>query len=222
MAKTKAELEDDCIQYAEMMQKAREAHQAGDFVAAISAAAAAWEFVDGMLQFTRRYGGVESVKSIEAIDYVLRYGPVFFQAGYFEVLIGLLKSQRRIEKTTSVRIVDELAKARSMMQEAYRLWSHLASANQVRQDELRRTLGGDQDCWRWIAETWEKAGVIQRMPEGNSYRLQMRTKMSEEIRAKCPSCGAIGKAAKLRLLDAITCPKCKAQNHFVFLATTPS
>ena len=105
------------------------------------------------------------------------------------------------------------------MWDAYRLWEHLEKRPDARQDELRQDLGGDQNRWRRMSETWEEMGVVRRTPEGRSYRLTLVTRMDQTVFGKCPSCGVIGKTSKTKLMDDVTCPKCQTVGKFVILAT---
>jgi predicted RNA-binding Zn-ribbon protein involved in translation (DUF1610 family) len=170
-----------------------------------------------MMQFAHRYENHESWASVESIDYVFRFAPILFEAQHINRLADLFKSQKRIQKNVTTNLAQSLAKAQTLLHDAYRLWNHLESQGTSRQDDLRTTLGGDQDQWRWMAETWERIGIVRRVPENQSYRLQLVTRLDEVIRGKCPNCGVVGKATKLRLLDSLECPKCRATGFFVLL-----
>ena len=219
MAKTKAELEYDCRRHQDLMSQVRRVRKEGDFPRAVALAVSAWDHVDGMMQYERRYGGQAELKSVDSIDFVLRHAPLLFEHQCLNTLAALLKSQRRIDKNTSADLAEHLDEARGLMWDAHRLWRHLEQHGEVRQEQIRTALGGDQDRWRWIAETWEEMGVIQRTPQGGSYLLAFSTRLDEKVRGKCPACGATGSGAKFRLLDEITCPRCKSQVHFVLLAS---
>ena len=155
MAKTKAELEADSERHRLLMADARAELQRGEFQKAVQAAVAAWQHVDGMMQYDRRWGSNFEFESVDSIALVLRYAPLLFDVDSLEQLAALLRLQRRIDKNAAADIASDLDTAKTMMWRAYRLWSHLESEREVRQDELRRKLGGDQDQWRWISETWE-------------------------------------------------------------------
>ncbi len=219
MAKTKAELESDYMRHSELMIQVRQARKEGDFLKAVELAVSAWEHVDGMMQYERRYGGHTDYKSIDSIEFVLRFAPLIFEFKGLEQLAVLLKSQRRIDKNTSADLVENLDTANTLMWDAHRLWRHMELHAPVRQDELRTQLGGDQDRWRWIAETWAEMGLIKRTPHGGSYLLTFFTRLDEKVRGKCPSCGATGSGVKARLLEDITCPKCQTSVHFVLILT---
>jgi hypothetical protein len=217
MAKLKAELDQERNEYSKGMLLCRQSHDDGDYQQALETAASACEYVDGMMQFEHRYENRETWASIESMEYVFRYAPILFEGQYIKRLAALLKSQKRIQKNVTTDLSQSLAKAQTLMQDAYRLWNHLESQETPRQDDLRTTLGGDQDQWRWIAETWERIGIVRRTPENHSYRLQLVTRLGEGIRGKCPNCGVVGKATKLRLLDKLDCPKCRVIGMFVLL-----
>jgi hypothetical protein len=217
MAK-KADLEADFVAYEEAMRAARNAQQSGDYLSAVELALSATQHVDGMMQYERRYAGQTDRDSVGAIDIVLKYAPLMFDFASLTHVADLLKSQRRIDKNTTADIATSVAKSIELMWDAHRLWNALEKDSDTRQDKLRANLGGEQDGWQWIAETWERMGYINRVPEGGSYRLVLTSRLDEKVRGKCPSCGVAGSATKMRLLEEINCPKCHANVYFVFLA----
>ena len=219
MAMTKAEMEQHWTQYQAFLTEIGEPIENGDYKTAIELSVAAWEHIDGMMQYERKYNNLETVP-LCALDVVLKFAPILFDFKALDKVDTFLKGQRRIEKNADSDLSDARAKARELMWEAHRLWDHIERHTHPRQDDLRRSLGGDQDRWRSLAETWERMGLLFRSPEGGSYRLSFCTRMDDPVLAKCPSCGAVGKTPKTRFLDNLACPKCHASVNFVFLAVS--
>ena len=217
----KAEMEHHCREYRAWMSKAQSAHQEGLYREAVEAALSSWDYIDGMMQYERRYEDRE-FDGIKAIDMVLKYAPLLLDFRNFDKLEALLKNQRRIEKNTSESLGDRLTQARTLMWDAHRMWDHLEQHGETRQDKLSRVLGGEQDQWRMVAETWEKMGLLQRTPEGGSYRLALSTRMGKVVSAKCPSCGAVAEAPKAMFLEDMSCPHCRAKVLFVLLPKGPA
>ncbi len=220
MAKKKAEMEAHRREYYSLMDRARKALAEGSLREAVALAVASWEHVDGMMQYERRYED-KSFDSIEALDLVLKHAPLLFDSRSLEKLETLLKEKRRIARNTSQDLSQNLADARILMWEAHRLWDHLELESDVRQDELRKTLQGEQGRWQKISEAWADMGLILRIPEGPSYRLAFSTRLKELQLAKCASCGVVGNAPKAIFLDEQVCPKCKTRGFFVLLARKP-
>jgi len=217
MAKKKAELEFETEQHRATMREVHSAQQGGQIQMAVDLAVFAFQYIDGMMQFERKYEDETARHSVESIDFVLRFAPLLFDTRSLDAVTTLLKSQRRIDNNATADLAAEVNKARILLGDAYRLWNHLEQNTEVRQDQLRSRLGGDQELWRWIAETWDGMGLVRRIPEQNSYRLSLVTRMNEITRGKCPLCGVTGKAAKARLLEEITCPKCGKGTRFVLM-----
>jgi len=217
----KTEMENHKASYHALMGKAKSAERNGHYRTAIKAAVAAWEHVDGMMQYEQKYGFYadqnKAFESISAIEIVLKYAPLLFDLQNLEALGNLLNNFRRIERDTSQDLHDKLDAARARMWNGHRLWNHLEQNPETRQDELRRILGGDQDLWRTVAEGWDAIGVLRRTPVGGSYRLAFVTKMDELVKAKCPSCGLIAEAAKATFLEPTVCSKCHTTSLFVIL-----
>ena len=216
MAMKKEEMEDHRARYAEAMGNARAALQKGLHRSAVETALSAWDYIDGMMQCERK-SGTKEFNSIEAIDLVLKYAPLLFDLSLLDRLESLLKTHRRIDKNTAASLPDKLAQARALMWAAHRLWDYLEEHPNAKQDELRQTLGGAQDQWRLIAETWEQMGLVNRAPEGRSYRLALSTRMGELVPGKCPSCGTIAEAPKAMFLEEFACAACEATVSFVIL-----
>ena len=218
MAKKKAELEREHDEYRLAIERLRVADSAGDYEQALTIAVSAWKFVDGMMQYERRFEDRTEHESLLCINYVVRTAPLLFAFDVLGSLRTLLATQKRIDKNTSADLSTSLQKAFVRMNAAHRLWDYIEREVHVRQDRLRATLQGDQDEWRWIAEQWQNIGLIRRHPDGGSYILSLVTRMEDEVRAKCSSCGVVARAAKGRFWEQISCPKCKDTAYFVILS----
>jgi hypothetical protein len=170
-----------------------------------------------MMQFERRFEKRTDRDDVDSIHYVFRYAPLLFDHSGLDNICQLLKSQRRLDKNTAADFVQEAEKAYALMWDAHRLWAIIEVEHDVAQDKLRTKLGGDQDRWRWIAETWEQMGIIRRVPERGSYRMSFVTRLAAHIRGKCSGCGAVGTATSERFLEPMSCPKCNSSSTFVIL-----
>lgn len=205
-------------EYRRHMSASCEAERRGLYREAVEEALKSWDYIDGMMQYERKYES-KGFASVQAIDMILKYAPLLLDCSCLDKLESLLKDCRRIEKNTSQSLGDRLADARRLLRDAHRFWDHLEWHAEERQDDLRRILGGDQDQWRSMAESWEKMGILHRTPEGGSYRLKLRTRMGEVRSAKCPSCGEVAEAPKAMFLEELTCPDCGVKGLFVILTT---
>ena len=185
---------------------------------AVQKALEAWQFVDGMMQYERRYDDRE-FSSIRAIDLVLKYAPLLLDFQSLDGLADLLRNCRRIEKNTSESLAGRLELARTRLWAAYRLYDHLERNPGTRQDELRKLLGGEQDTWREIAEAWEGMGLVFRVPCGGSYALSLVTRLAELVPTICPACGTRTEAPKAMLLEESSCPNCGKGVLFAILAS---
>lgn len=209
----KADMEAHAQQYNGHLNRARSFESMGMYRAALDSAVAAWEHIDGMMQYEQKYQETEFT-SIPAIDLALKYAPLLLDVIRLRELEALLKEYKRISKNTD-NISAKIATATLQIQENHRLWSHLESNPETLQSELGKTIGGDQTRWRAVAESWEKMGLLRRIPEANSYRLSLSTRMGQIVPAKCPRCGQLEHAPKAMFLEPIICPKCRHQAVFV-------
>ncbi len=218
---TKAEMEAHRAEYHALASRARSAKQAGLYREAVDLAVSSWDHIDGMMRYERTYNDHE-VNGLETIKIVLRHAPLLFDFESLDKLEGLLKTQRRIVKNTSDDLAESLAKARALMWEAHRLWSHLERRGECEQDGLHLALGGTPNDWGAITEIWERMALVRRVPDGGSFRVALATRMDALTSAKCPSCGVAVKGLKVKLLDKVTCPKCRTKVLFVLLPQDPS
>jgi len=221
MAMKKAEMEAHRDAYERLMNQARAAQRSGLYRKAIELALSSWDHIDGMMQYERRYSEKEFA-SIEAIDLVLKYAPLLFDFPSLDALEALLKERKRIERDTTEDLGANLADARALMWDAHRMWEQIEQNPGFRQDELRRTLDGEQETWRSIAEAWEKMGLLGRTPESGSYCLALSTRLGEIVPAKCSACGAIGRGPKAMFLEDTTCAACGTRVPFTLMPSAVS
>jgi hypothetical protein len=217
VALKKAEMEAHRDAYLAILSSVYRAIQRGAYQEAVDIAQTSWPYIDGMMQYARKYEE-RDFASVELIDVVLKYAPLLFDIKSLDSIDGLLDEQRRIERNTSKDLGDELNAAKSRMWDAHRLWNHLERHPEARQDELRATLGGNQESWRSVAEVWEKMGLIRRTPEAGSYRLALVTSLDAVVPGKCPACGHIATAPKAALLEELGCTQCKTTVLHVLLS----
>ena len=108
------------------------------------------------------------------------------------------------------------------MWEAHRFWHYLEHDLTVREDDIRNILGGDSKQWRSIAKSWADMGLVNRLGVNGHHQLSLVTHLDQPILAKCPSCAAVVKAIKEKLLEERSCPRCLQKQLFVLLAKEPA
>ncbi|MBA3483385.1 MAG: hypothetical protein H0T51_16370 [Pirellulales bacterium] len=219
MAKTKAELEYDFDQHQKIMARVRTANRSGEISKALDLAVTAWEYIDGMMQYEKRYGSRSEFKTIDSIAFVLSYAPILFETTLLARLATLLRTYKRIEKNTTDEIGLALDNAMSLMWEARKVWNLLETEGEVHQADLGRRLGGEQARLRDLVESWVHLGVVQRRPHGSSYLIRLCTRVDEKTQAKCSVCGIVDSDAMMAMLDPRRCPNCGCDANFVILPT---
>jgi hypothetical protein len=220
MAMKKAEMEAENLHYREKMGLAQAAELRGMYRQVLDAAISAWPYVDGMLLHERKYRDNE-VADIAAINLVLRYAPLLLDARPLNELEDLLAGYKRVLKESFATLTANLSRARTQVAENHRLWTYLEKNPGAEQDRLCEALGGEQERWRSVAESWERMGLLTRVPADRGCRLTLLTRMGEVVPGKCPACGHRGRAPKAMFLGQVTCPECGAHVTFVLLAARP-
>jgi hypothetical protein len=214
----KDEMEMHFREYGAKIATAQTAEKHGLFRETIAAAASAWANIDGMLQYASKYNN-EEITDISAIDLVLKYAPLMLDNKTLNSLGELLRKSKRISRDDRNVLPETLEIARRKLRANHRLWTHIQMRGEVRQDDLGRQLGGEQDYWRWACESWERMRLLRRISDRNSYRISFATRMGQIFPAKCPKCGDIVKAPKAMFLEPTRCAKCHGNVEFVLLPT---
>jgi hypothetical protein len=217
----KAELEQHDNDYQSLMYQANAALRSNLYRDAVQFAVSAWNFIDGMIQYQRKFADKE-ITSIQAIDIALHYAPLLMDFETLEQLEALLHSQRRIKKSTGIDWENRLAMARAAMWEARQFWTCLEDQGTVDESSVTNFYGGHRKHWLPIAEGWIEMGLVSRVQTGTRSLLSLVTDLNQVVLAKCPSCAAVVKARKSGCLEEHHCPKCHKKNTFVILAKSPA
>ena len=216
----KAELEQHDNAYQALMYKANAALRSNLYREAIEFAVSAWDYIDGMIQYQRKFADKE-VTSIQAIDIVLHYAPLLMDLETLNRLETLLHSQKRIAKSTGIDWDSRLSRARAVMWEGHQFWTHLEEHGTVDESSLADLHGGQCKHWLPIAEGWIEMGLVFRLRAANKSLLSLVTDLNRPVLAKCPSCAAVLRP-KSRCLEEHHCPKCHKKHTFVVLAKSPA
>jgi len=217
MAMKKAEMEAHAAEYHKRMKKAKAAESKGLYRAAVETAISACAFIDGMMQFERKYEQV-AFSTVAAIDVVIRYAPLLLDYQSLNKLAALLADYRRIERDTAADLGEMLQNARSRMWDYHRLWSYMEVHPEVDENRLCKTLGGKSEQWQMALQDWEKMGLLRRISDGSFRRLALSTRMGQVVGGKCSACGKVSEAPKRAFLEPMVCCACRSTVLFVLVA----
>ncbi len=214
---SKARLGTERMDYDEHMRLASQAEAIGDYAGAIGHAIDAWDHVDAMMKYERKYEEAE-FKSVPCVDTVVRLAPFIFDIESLESARTLLKEQRSVERHTSDDLGARVAAAIDLMWEARRLWSQIESNPGTLQGDLRELLGGDQDMWRSLVDSWETMGAVIRTKVGRSHRLRLATDTGASAQARCSRCSTLAEAERSLFYAERTCQACG--HHVMFVISS--
>jgi predicted Zn-ribbon and HTH transcriptional regulator len=213
----KAELKAAQDAYDQLLQRAQRDESLGRYATAVTHAVEAWEYVDGMMKYERRFEDAE-FKSLPCIDLVLRYAPLLFDVSSLDRLGELLKKHRSVEKHTTDDLEARLTKAREFLCRAHRLWSLIEQNPGITLDEVTARLGDKLRESPAMVARWEEMGLITRSQSRTGVSLRLTTRLESDALARCPSCGAKVQARKLSLWKEQRCPKCGQTVDLVIFA----
>ena len=188
--------------YGEDIVNAKDLIRRGSIAEAIQCAVSAWQHLDGMMRYQKKYAQIE-FDSVECIDLVCEYAPIVLDYESLDALESLLGSQRRIDRNTSESLSQKLGEARARLRVCWGIIDYFERLGP--QPELPRDVG--------TTESRVSAGIVEKLIEhgvllqrGGHFRLV--TRMHELWIAKCCLCGVRCQAPKRRFLAYTSCPSC--------------
>lgn len=216
MGMSKAEMESQWNAYDTGIREAHRRLSTGQIGQAVKIAVSVWPSIDGMMQFAKKYMSQEFY-SLDAFNIVLKYCPLLFDFESINRLEGFLKDQRKIDRRTPVDEMAQLQDSRIKMRHARTLWNLIEQEKSIAQQDLETKLGGDQQRWNEVVDAWVEMKVLSRQNVGQRNRLSFTTCMSDDVPAKCPSCGIVVKKRKLEQIRIAPCSKCNSVVSMVLL-----
>ena len=141
---------------------------------------------------------------------------MFFRSDCLDGLDALEGRSGRMVRDLLPNLGQRTSAARSLMLGACELLSRLSHEHREGADAHPQPKC-DRATWRTILSIWEKAGFVRQVLSNGEPRFVLVTRMSETVLLKCPSCGAVGKGAKAKCLEEISCPRCHLRVGFVIL-----
>ena len=217
MAKTKLQLERDHRLFHGAICKMQRAEEIGDIPGAVSAAVDSWRYLDGMLQYERRYLSRAEFATIESIDFALNFAPLVFDVKSLNTLESHLKSTRRIEKCTTENLSDSLRRARGRLNQAGRIWTHLEHHSPSAVEALRSLVESDDFDPLMAIRIWQELGLVDVFDDECGRSVRLLNFGDERVCGKCPSCGVVGNGSVSEFLEERTCPLCQTSVDIVLL-----
>jgi len=216
---TKAELGSARDEYYRCLDRARSSCSDCNYQQALDWCINSFPFIDEMMQFERKHlNGNHS--EIESISLALYLGPLILNQKCLVEVASLLTACKRIEKNTTANIAAELQIARQRLWVAHRFWKMLTKNGATNNDDISTILEDHENLRIQLISTWDKLGLVRIVDDAGPSRIELVTNLNELTSAKCPACGAIGKARKAKLLEEVSCPKCKSRVVFVQIVST--
>jgi hypothetical protein len=211
----KSEMAEMAANYHDRVTRARQAGEDGDYAGAIKRAASAWGLVDAMLKHDRSES--RESESIEAFDLVAEYAPPAMDFRSLNDLETFLSENKRLARFADGQPTARLTKARALMWDAHRLWTEIERSPGLLQSSLPSRFGKPASHWTSIVAAWNKMRLVERQPDGSSFRLSLATRLGQLVSGKCPGCGHKEEVPKAMFLDKLKCPQCMARVLFVIL-----
>lgn len=213
MAMKKAEMEAQHKEYSRFVLEARSAVERLEFRESIRLAECSWEFIDGMLQFEKRFLSSEKV-NIHGLTIVFHYSPLLLDFEILERLESFLESTPRVKKNSDKDVIRQLEESRECLAQSHKLWGWLDDRKSIYMDDVKNS----KSSIKKIVAFWVETGIAKWIPKSERQVLKLVTHLQEIIRGKCSFCGVCVQAQKSKLLDTVVCPNCKQRMVFTLLA----
>ena len=147
------------------------------------------------------------------ITTICKYAPPLFEHAAIESLADFVSSTRTLASSEKGH-TSSIEAARKREQLAHAIWNCLEKQPGALQSDIYTTLGVTREDAVEIIELWQELGVIDRQPEGRSYRIYFSTQFDTETEGLCPNCGVRGKGRKELFFKALTCQRCGTLGYY--------
>jgi len=169
------------------------------------------------IKFRKRREITPETPPLRLFGVLWKYGPPLFEHAALESALDFVRSTRLLAKHEDGYL--QAAEAAMEREEAARiLWNHLDRQPGFLQRNIGQQLNLDRDVTVGILDVWEKLGVVARMPDKNTYKLYLGTRLDEETEGICLACGLRVKGRKYHLLKPVSCQRCKAKDFYHIVA----
>lgn len=220
MAKSKSELERECRQLAKVTADARRLHAEGEMLAAVSMAVSGWPYIDGMLQYERRFGDRHATRIIDSIELVLVLAPLTFDIESLEGLGELLRTHRRIASSSASDLNQRLVDARALLWDAYDIWDQLEREGEVSWNTLLAARACATDAVERLLRDWDEMGLASWIVRDNVKFVRLANSFDTRVNGTCPECGAVFQCPKSHCLKRRLCKRCDRRSLLVI--TSPA
>ncbi|QEL18855.1 hypothetical protein [Limnoglobus roseus] len=209
---TKAELESERQRCHAIALRAIAAERAFEYGHAIGIALESLPHLDAAMQFEKRYLKIEN-PPVPSVEVIFRCAPPLFRYDALDVVDQFLDRQKKVEKNAAVDLRSELAATRSRMVLANRMWAEIENGQYDAEADRRHPAADENE----IRNAWDRLGLLEAAHAGGRSVWLFRTRLDEDVQARCFNCGRRVQGRKLRFLEVGKCPRCETVAHFAIL-----
>jgi uncharacterized protein (DUF983 family) len=184
-----------------------------DFPAVLVVCIESFPHIVPAINFRKRREVTPEIPALLALTTICRYAPPLFEHSAIESLRQFIKTARVLLQSEK-NLSHAADAARNGERVAHVLWNYLERHPGTLQRDIHSNLGVAQDDAVNTIEVWEELGIVERRPEGRSYRLDFRTHLDAEVAGLCPNCGVRGRGRKELLFRSARCQKCGTEGHY--------
>jgi predicted transcriptional regulator len=173
-----------------------------------------------MIQYIQKFQDAADFTEIDCLEIALRFAPLLLNSDALDSIGRILKSKRRVNKSSTRDYAALLTRSRLAMDTVYDILRELEEFGCVNESSLIARISGSPTLVRALLSEMVNLGLLQPVTDQNRSGLQLTTDFERPARGKCPGCGARVNARKASLLVDLMCPKCG--NAVSFALTEPN
>lgn len=211
---SKAILQAAQVAYDDAVAQARAYEREGRLDEAIASSKKAWQYVEDMMKFERRWEKRE-FSSVPCIDMVLRYAPLLLDEESLSDLEALLKSRKSIDRLASDDLAAQLQKARDHLSDARKVWAMLDGRDWTDSAEIVRLSGVGAAAGRKSLTDWQKIGAIEARDVDGRREIRPVFADARPTVAACRFCGSDVQCTCGETLQPRACAKCGKTSCFI-------
>lgn len=213
---SKADLQDATTKYESCVAAALAAESHGCLKEAVDHAVQAWEFLEAMLRFSKRFRKLD-VDSVHCVNLVVRLAPVLLDPEPLDTLSTLLKSRKSIDRAVSDNLAEMLAGAKRRLAAAHRIFDCIERNPEIGNDDLCSLVEIEAERVTEILGQWLRFGVVRRTSLGHAHGFRLTLDLGAIEHARCARCGRDATGEKSSFLTLRACDSCGVEQQFVIL-----
>jgi hypothetical protein len=208
-----AEMETHYREFVALEDKVATMMRNRQFPAVFSICEASFPHVVPAIKFRKKRGIRPETPELLSFQVICDYAPALFEHTALQSLLDFVKSTRLLARHEK-GYLQTVEMALECEEVARNIWNYLEQHGECRVRDVRKDLGFSRRSTAGIIEIWAELGIIESEKDGNSHRLNLRTRLETVVEGICHVCGVRGRGPKEAFLRPSCCQRCGTQGYY--------